>query len=199
MQREVLETKKRLHVQVGLGTDVAGGYSPSMLNAMRSTVVAAKAVRMLRTDRARLAARPRPAMHAGRPKFAAQPNLAPANEMPDLTPVPDLAAPQRPAAPDAAAASAAGRSSPATDEGISYSKSGVNGSCAAEHAAAEGQGTASDSPLGISGNVYDSGCGAERAEESWPNGNAGAGPSISSDGCHSAEMTDAGTLQDPGK
>ena len=46
-------------LQVGLGTDVAGGYSPSMLNAMRSAVLAAKAVRMLRTDRARLAKRDR--------------------------------------------------------------------------------------------------------------------------------------------
>ena len=44
---------------MGLGTDVAGGYSPSMLNAMRSAVLAAKAVQMLRTDRARLAKRGR--------------------------------------------------------------------------------------------------------------------------------------------
>ena len=40
-------------VQVGLGTDVAGGYSPSMLSAMRSAVVASKAVRMLHIDAAR--------------------------------------------------------------------------------------------------------------------------------------------------
>ncbi|CAL8471103.1 g10645 [Coccomyxa elongata] len=224
---------RQLGVKVGLGTDVAGGYSPSMLSAMRSAVVAAKAVRLLRTDRARLAARPRPAAHAGRPEFAAQPRLALANDMaplPGLAPVPDLAARQRPAAPDAppaedrpsphaAATSAAGRARPATDQGINYSKSYVNGpvpgSCAAEHAAAEGQGTASGSPLGFNGNACDSGCGAECAEESWPNGNAGAGPqlgSIISDGCHSAatgnlcttppgctaEMPDEGTLQDPG-
>ena len=35
-------------VQVGLGTDVAGGYSPSMLHAMRSCVVASRALRMQR-------------------------------------------------------------------------------------------------------------------------------------------------------
>ena len=39
--------------QVGLGTDVAGGYSPSMLSAMRSAVLASKAVRMLHIDAAR--------------------------------------------------------------------------------------------------------------------------------------------------
>ena len=39
--------------QVGLGTDVAGGYSPSMLSAMRSTVIASKAVRMMHIDAAR--------------------------------------------------------------------------------------------------------------------------------------------------
>ena len=39
--------------QVGLGTDVAGGYSPSMLSAMRSAVIASKAVRMLHIDAAR--------------------------------------------------------------------------------------------------------------------------------------------------
>ncbi|KAK9901242.1 hypothetical protein WJX75_002216 [Coccomyxa subellipsoidea] len=50
---------RELGVKVGLGTDVAGGYSPSMLNAMRSAVLAAKAVQMLRTDRARLAKRDR--------------------------------------------------------------------------------------------------------------------------------------------
>lgn len=31
-------------VQVGLGTDVAGGYSPSMLNAVRSAVIASRVV-----------------------------------------------------------------------------------------------------------------------------------------------------------
>ncbi|EIE20078.1 guanine deaminase [Coccomyxa subellipsoidea C-169] len=50
---------RQLGVRVGLGTDVAGGYSPSMLNAMRSAVIAAKTVRMLRTDRERLAERRR--------------------------------------------------------------------------------------------------------------------------------------------
>ncbi|CAK0782316.1 hypothetical protein CVIRNUC_005629 [Coccomyxa viridis] len=40
-------------VKVGLGTDVAGGYSPSMLSAMRSAVLASKAVRMLHIDAAR--------------------------------------------------------------------------------------------------------------------------------------------------
>lgn len=33
-------------MQVGLGTDVAGGYSPSMLSAMRNCVVASRALRM---------------------------------------------------------------------------------------------------------------------------------------------------------
>lgn len=33
-------------MQVGLGTDVAGGYSPSMLNAMRSCVIASRALCM---------------------------------------------------------------------------------------------------------------------------------------------------------
>ncbi len=37
-----------LHVQVGLGTDVAGGYSPSMLHAMRSCVITSRALRMQR-------------------------------------------------------------------------------------------------------------------------------------------------------
>ena len=37
---------KRLGVKVGLGTDVAGGYSPSMLNALRSAVITSKALRM---------------------------------------------------------------------------------------------------------------------------------------------------------
>ena len=37
---------KKLGVKVGLGTDVAGGYSPSMLSALRSAVVASKALRM---------------------------------------------------------------------------------------------------------------------------------------------------------
>ena len=35
-------------VQVGLGTDVAGGYSPSMLNAMRNCVIASRALCMQR-------------------------------------------------------------------------------------------------------------------------------------------------------
>lgn len=54
-------------MQVGLGTDVAGGYSPSMLSAMRSAVVAAKATGMLRTDRARLAVRRRPSPSSDQP------------------------------------------------------------------------------------------------------------------------------------
>jgi len=33
-------------LQIGLGTDVAGGYSPSMLNAMRSCVIASRALCM---------------------------------------------------------------------------------------------------------------------------------------------------------
>ncbi len=37
---------KQLGVKVGLGTDVAGGYSPSMLNALRSAVITSKALRM---------------------------------------------------------------------------------------------------------------------------------------------------------
>ena len=41
--------------QVGLGTDVAGGYSPSMLSAMRSAVITSKAVRMMHIDAARSA------------------------------------------------------------------------------------------------------------------------------------------------
>ncbi|GAB4822013.1 hypothetical protein N2152v2_009059 [Parachlorella kessleri] len=36
----------RLGVHVGLGTDVAGGYSPSMLSAMRAAVLASKALHM---------------------------------------------------------------------------------------------------------------------------------------------------------
>lgn len=32
--------------QVGLGTDIAGGYSPSMLSSMRNAVIASKALRM---------------------------------------------------------------------------------------------------------------------------------------------------------
>ena len=32
--------------QVGLGTDIAGGYSPSILSAMRNAVIASKALRM---------------------------------------------------------------------------------------------------------------------------------------------------------
>ena len=56
-----------LLLQVGLGTDVAGGYSPSMLSSMRHAVTNWKAVRMLRTDRARRAsaAEPQAASHAG--------------------------------------------------------------------------------------------------------------------------------------
>ncbi|CAL5228621.1 g11785 [Coccomyxa viridis] len=42
-------------VKVGLGTDVAGGYSPSMLSAMRSAVITSKAVRMMHIDAARRA------------------------------------------------------------------------------------------------------------------------------------------------
>ena len=38
---------------MGLGTDIAGGYSPSMLSAMRHAVLNSRFVRMLRTDRAR--------------------------------------------------------------------------------------------------------------------------------------------------
>ncbi|KAK9808225.1 hypothetical protein WJX73_000245 [Symbiochloris irregularis] len=37
---------RSLGVKVGLGTDIAGGYSPSMLNAMRNAVIASKALRM---------------------------------------------------------------------------------------------------------------------------------------------------------
>jgi hypothetical protein len=48
-------------LQVGLGTDVAGGYSPSMLSAMRSAVVNSKVVRMLRINHARRALTPAPA------------------------------------------------------------------------------------------------------------------------------------------
>ena len=33
-------------LQIGLGTDVAGGYSPSMLNAMRSSVITSRALAM---------------------------------------------------------------------------------------------------------------------------------------------------------
>lgn len=33
-------------MQIGLGTDVSGGYSPSMLSAVRNAVVASKALRM---------------------------------------------------------------------------------------------------------------------------------------------------------
>ena len=40
---------------MGLGTDVAGGYSPSMLSAMRSAVITSKAVRMMHIDAARRA------------------------------------------------------------------------------------------------------------------------------------------------
>ena len=35
-----------LGVLVGLGTDVAGGYSPSMLSAIRNAVITSKALRM---------------------------------------------------------------------------------------------------------------------------------------------------------
>ena len=37
---------KELGVKIGLGTDVAGGYSPSMLSALRSAVITSKALRM---------------------------------------------------------------------------------------------------------------------------------------------------------
>lgn len=37
---------KRLGVKIGLGTDVAGGYSPSMLSALRTAVITSRAVRM---------------------------------------------------------------------------------------------------------------------------------------------------------
>ena len=33
-------------MQIGLGTDVSGGYSPSMLSSVRNAVVASKALRM---------------------------------------------------------------------------------------------------------------------------------------------------------
>ena len=45
-------------MQVGLGTDVAGGYSPSMLNAIRSAVIASRALCMQH-----YAMLPRPARH----------------------------------------------------------------------------------------------------------------------------------------
>ena len=34
------------YMQIGLGTDVGGGYSPSMLSAVRNAVIASKALRM---------------------------------------------------------------------------------------------------------------------------------------------------------
>ena len=37
---------RKLGVKVGLGTDVAGGYSPSMLSALRTAVITSQAVRM---------------------------------------------------------------------------------------------------------------------------------------------------------
>ncbi len=40
-----------LGLRVGLGTDVAGGYSPSMLSAMRAAVVNSQVVRMARLQR----------------------------------------------------------------------------------------------------------------------------------------------------
>lgn len=46
---------KPIWTQVGLATDVAGGYSPSMLSAIRNAVINSKALRMLRIDRARRA------------------------------------------------------------------------------------------------------------------------------------------------
>ena len=39
-------------LQVGLGTDVAGGYSPSMLSAMRTAVINSKALRMMKISAA---------------------------------------------------------------------------------------------------------------------------------------------------
>ncbi len=40
-----------LGLKVGLGTDIAGGYSPSMLSAMRAAVVNSQVVRMQRLQR----------------------------------------------------------------------------------------------------------------------------------------------------
>ena len=219
MQREALDLKKRTYVQVGLGTDVAGGYSPSMLSAMCSAVVAAKAVRMLRTDRARIAA-----LHASRPEYAAQPNLAsapvlaPGPELapapdgaaqhrpaampgsagqpnlasvpvlapaPELAPAPDVAARHRPAAPDAppaerrprepdaAAASAAGRAASPTDQGTSHVGGPVPDTCAAERAAAAGQGTASNSHGGTSRDVNSPVPGSSGAQHGTTEGRLG--------------------------
>ena len=52
---------KKLGVKVGLGTDVAGGYSPSMLSALRSAVVASKALRMQHLAPAEHGTEPSPA------------------------------------------------------------------------------------------------------------------------------------------
>jgi hypothetical protein len=79
-------------LQVGLATDVAGGYSPSMLSAMRHAVTNAKAVRMLRIDRERTAA-----------AAAAASDQAHSE---------DFAAPERPACSSPAACDGAAGSSP---------------------------------------------------------------------------------------
>ena len=73
-------------LQVGLGTDVAGGYSPSMLNAMRHAVTNSKAVRMLRIDRARRAsaAEPQAAQHAGDASAPAERQCPPTSSSPAL-------------------------------------------------------------------------------------------------------------------
>ncbi len=52
---------KKLGVKVGLGTDVAGGYSPSMLSALRSAVVTSKALRMQHLAPAEHGTEPSPA------------------------------------------------------------------------------------------------------------------------------------------
>jgi guanine deaminase len=41
---------KQFGVKVGLGTDCAGGYSPSLLNAMRLSILASNAVKVNKTD-----------------------------------------------------------------------------------------------------------------------------------------------------
>lgn len=73
--------------QVGLGTDVAGGYSPSMLSAMRSAVLTSKAVRMMRIDAARRQPANRPGASAGRdegPAASEQPAAAGDGNPPSL-------------------------------------------------------------------------------------------------------------------
>ena len=52
---------KKLGVKIGLGTDVAGGYSPSMLSALRSAVVTSKALRMQHLQPAEHGTEPSPA------------------------------------------------------------------------------------------------------------------------------------------